>query len=92
MNKELEESYKHFKNILDKASLFTMPTYTYIHLEKLLNYIENSIPKSVVEEKIEEYKNVIDECREDEEHCGEIPIYEHDIKILQELLKEKGEK
>lgn len=31
-----------------------MPTYTYIHLEKLLNYIENSIPKSVVEEYLEE--------------------------------------
>ena len=54
MNIELEESYKHFKNILDNANPFTMSPYTYSHLATILNYIENSIPKSVVEEKIKE--------------------------------------
>lgn len=56
-------------------------------IETVLNYIENSIPKKKVEEKIEENNKLIEECRDDEEHCGEIYLYEHDNKILQELLE-----
>jgi hypothetical protein len=45
------------------------------------------IEKSVIKEKIEEYKNLIKKVLEDEEYCGEIPLYEHDIQILEELLE-----
>lgn len=83
MDKELEESYKHFKNILDNASPFTMSPYTYNHLATLLNYIENSIPTQVVEKEITELKNMkVD---------GEVftTSVNFAIKILQELLQEK---
>lgn len=47
------------------------------------------IPKDKIREKIEENNKLIEECKEDEEHCGEIYLYEHDNKILKELLEEK---
>lgn len=48
---------------------------------------DNSIPVSLVEEKIGENNKLIEECKKDEEHYGEIYIYEHDNKVLQELLE-----
>lgn len=103
MDKELEESYKHFKNILDNASPFTMSPYTYRHLATLLNYIENSIPKEVVEEKIvnldkeeQELQNGIsDEEREEYSDASigyELSYIAAKRETLQELLQEKGEK
>lgn len=62
-------------------------------LEEAVNYIENSIPISVVEEKIEEVDKLIAEAKKE---CGsaskEYTIYVYQKSILQELLQEKGEK
>ena len=45
------------------------------------------VSKDKIRKKIEEYRNLIEKCRNDEEHYGEISLYEHDISILQELLE-----
>ena len=39
--------------------------------------------------KIEDYEKLIKECKNDEEHYGEIYLYEIYIDVLQELLEEK---
>ena len=44
--------------------------------------------KTKIRNKIKELKNLINEIRDDEEYNHEIPLYEHDIKILEELLGE----
>lgn len=56
MNKELEESYKILNNFkkenspaVDGDSLFVNKA-----IETVLNYIENSIPKEVIEDKLQE--------------------------------------
>lgn len=48
-----------------------------------------TLNKEVVEKKIEYYKNLIEECKNDEEHYGEIYLYEIYIDVLQKLLEEK---
>ena len=54
------------------------------------NYlIENSIPKKKIEDKIKAYEKLIDDIRESERYSHEIPLYRHDIQVLQELLEEK---
>ena len=50
---------------------------------------ENSIPKQKIKDKIEEYKNLIDDISESEQYSHEIPLYKHDIQVLQELLEDK---
>lgn len=47
------------------------------------------IPKSKIKEKIEEYQRLIKEVQDNEEHYNEIPLYEHDIEVLQELMEDK---
>lgn len=51
--------------------------------------LESYIEKETIKEKIEENKKLIEECKKDEEHHGEIYLYEHDNKVLEELLEEK---
>ena len=51
--------------------------------------LEDYIEKDKIRKKIEENNKLIEECREDEEHCGEIYLYEHANKILEELLEGK---
>ena len=59
---------------------------------RLKMYIDkNYIPKSLVKEKIEELKRIIEEVKDNEQYSCEIPLYEHDIKILQDLLERSGE-
>lgn len=45
--------------------------------------------RSKIREKIEEYQKEIEKMQYDEFHKHEIPLYEHDIEVLQELLKEE---
>lgn len=79
--KELGELYKSEKKMKNQ--------YVELYQDVLLK--ENVIPVSLVEEKIEENNKLIEECKKDEEHYGEIYIYEHDNKVLQKLLKDGGE-
>lgn len=50
---------------------------------------ENYIPKQKIKDKIEELEKLIEKIKEDDEYTHEIPLYEHDIKLLQELLQEE---
>nr|DAZ10886.1 MAG TPA: hypothetical protein [Caudoviricetes sp.] len=60
------------------------------HLKKYIEYLkENSILKQKVKEKIEENNKLIEKCKDELEHYGEIYLYEHDNKILKELLEDK---
>lgn len=50
---------------------------------------EKFIPKQKVKDKIEENNKLIEKCKDELEHYGEIYLYEHDNKILKELLEDK---
>lgn len=56
---------------------------------KFEEYMKEFIPKQKVKEKIEENNKLIEKCKDELEHYGEIYLYEHDNKILKELLKDK---
>ena len=58
----------------------------YVHKDKIK---EDYIPKQKVKEKIEENNKLIEKCKDELEHYGEIYLYEHDNKILKELLEDK---
>lgn len=58
----------------------------YIHKDKIK---DEYIPKQKVKEKIEENNKLIEKCKDELEHYGEIYLYEHDNKILKELLEDK---
>lgn len=77
MDKELEEAIKRLK-AEKETGIFFVTNVTDIEL--VLNYIENSIPTSVVREKIQAYSK----------NCTVINSFIVDV--LQELLQEKGEK
>lgn len=91
MSKELEEAKREYRTLKRNRNIIAKiePDYFFEFADTILNHIENSIPKEKLEEKIEENNKLIEECREDEEHCGEIYLYEHDNKVLQELLEGK---
>lgn len=87
MNKELEDAIKVLEKLKDELDkLFNI---TYINntkernaMEIILNYIENSIPKEKVKEKIEELSNT----------KGDFATYiatSERIKVLEELLEGK---
>ena len=56
---------------------------------KFEEYMKEFIPKQKVKEKIEENNKLIEKCEDRLEHYGEIYLYEHDNKILEELLEEE---
>lgn len=114
MNKELEEAIKYFKGYTDYTKNRAMEEYKceckniqYAKdlekrakiFENILNYIENSISKEVIEEKIEElnegikrdminYDKVKDESWKMAIHRSITQKIETK-KVLQELLEEK---
>lgn len=90
MNKELEEAVKYLKIIKDTELLKAGYVYGTEAIETVLNYIENSIPKKVIEEKIKELEDLLDLCKTD----GRISKYkikalEKEIGDFKELLEEK---
>lgn len=59
-------------------------------LETILNYIDNSIPKEVVEEKIETLKDTLDLLKADKKVAKyKILAIEMEIQDLQKLIKEE---
>ena len=78
--KKFENQEKHFLNELDEYDE---------EREKLKKQLEDSIPKSKIKDMIEEYEKLIKEVQDNEEHYNEIPLYEHDIEVLQELMEDK---
>lgn len=85
-NKELQtvvDSIRYLNNGLraDKEALTNL-------VNELQKQIRNSIPTSVIQNKIDENNKLIEQCLEDEEHYGEIFLYKHDNEVLQEILEE----
>ena len=88
MNKELEEVIDNIKNIIEIFYEFPNPQSVKIkdcevkNLETVLNYIENSIPKEVIIDKILERKFELQQEYKD---------FEDDIQLntLQKLLEGK---
>lgn len=56
-------------------------------------YIKNKyIPKQKIKDKVKELKQLIERTKNDDQYSHEIPLYEHDKQILEELLKESEDK
>ena len=69
--------YKHYKQ------------FESISIQKIIEKIEEL--KKLIE-KIKELKKLIEKIKEDNQYSNEIPLYEHDIKLLEELLQESEDK
>lgn len=97
MNKELEEAIKYLKLIRKNHDLEKKGyVYTEEAIQTVLNYIENSISKEVIEEKIEELKNITDKYDKQRENDEETDLsyeeasrYASKLEVLQELLEGK---
>lgn len=83
MNKELEESINRLKLNKKYVGIFGNSCIVNIKdLETVLNYIENSISKEVIEKKIEEVKS---QCGGNVYHVQQ--TLNAKIRLLQELLE-----
>lgn len=56
-----------------------------------LHIKDRYIPKEKIQDKIDELKETVKECANSEEYRHEIPLYKHDIGVLEELLKGESE-
>lgn len=88
---EREEDKKRIEELEDenrvqRHQIMTVYDNGYVHKDKIK---EDYIPKQKVKEKIEENNKLIEKCKDELEHYGEIYLYEHDNKILKELLEDK---
>lgn len=89
MNKELEEAIKRIRILLQdrcecKECIKNKKAY-----EVLLNYIENSVPKEKVEEKIEELENEQSKVKNNKLIYSREDVFRFQIYILEEMLAEK---
>ncbi len=90
--KDVEDKYKkrieelEDENRVQRHQIMTVYDNGYVHKDKIK---EDYIPKQKVKEKIEENNKLIEKCKDELEHYGEIYLYEHDNKILKELLEDK---
>lgn len=96
MNKELEETIKILNKLLHRYSLIDyrfdnmLTTKQTNAIETLVQALENSIPTSVVEEKIKELDKLIVETQKELGSASkEYTIYVYQKSILKELLQEK---
>lgn len=98
MNKQLEEAVRNIKEqlkrtkIANECGLATKGEFDedIKAIETVLSYIENSIPKEKVEEKIELIEDTLDLCKEDRKVARyKITAMEYEIEDLKELLEGK---
>ena len=80
---KLIKGYRELEKKIEKQELSFVKGYTEG------SYNQLNVMTSKIKEKIEEYKKLIKEVQDNEEHYNEIPLYEHDIEVLQELMEEK---
>lgn len=85
MNEELKKAIYRLKEDLNECKNDTTTLVFTEDLETVLNYIDNSIPKEVIEKKIEELK-LGQETTNKSSWCN---IYQYQILILQEVLEGK---
>lgn len=93
MYKELEEATKWIKErivyIAENCDLTDLDNKkAYDSLKTVLNYIDNSISKEVIEKKIEEYKKMLMSCNRFSD-VDRIKALNERILALQELLEGK---
>lgn len=89
MDKELEEAKKYLEYKVDKRkqgrNFFIDYEEEFKHEQTLLNYIENSISREVIEKKLTELKKEYKEALET--NSTKVFILKCQIEILQELLE-----
>lgn len=83
---EREEDKKKIEELEAKLEFYQWGDLDNLKFEE---YMKEFIPKQKVKDKIEENNKLIEKCKDELEHYGEIYLYEHDNKILKELLEEK---
>ena len=81
-NREIKELRKKVKELEKYEQMYLDEVDK--HVDTVLIY--NSLLKRI-ENKIKESEKLIKEAEDDEEYSYEIPLYQHDIEILQDLLK-----
>lgn len=88
INGELREKVKELENEnISKQKAYDDCYCEYKHYKQF-----ESISIQKIIEKIEELKKLIEKIKEDNQYSNEIPLYEHDIKLLEELLQESEDK
>lgn len=88
INGELREKVKELENEnISKQKAYDDCYCEYKHYKQF-----ESISIQKIIEKIEELKKLIEKIKEDNQYSNEIPLYEHDIKLLEELLQESKDK
>lgn len=88
INGELREKVKELENEnISKQKGYDDCYCEYKHYKQF-----ESISIQKIIEKIEELKKLIEKIKEDNQYSNEIPLYEHDIKLLEELLQESEDK
>ncbi len=86
---ELEEAIQILKKEIEPTENRIAMELDIQAIETVLAELQNSIPKKKIEDKIKEYEKLIDDVSESERYSNEIPLYRHDIQVLQELLEDK---
>ena len=81
---EIEEAIKICEDFIEENKDREIILHTAIQ-----TIIENSIPKKKIKDNIKAYEKLIDDISESEQYSHEIPLYRHDIQVLQELLEDK---
>lgn len=103
MSKKLKESIKKLNNLIKNANIEDidmndiLQTQEIEAIETVLRALKNSIPKEVIEKKVEEYKKHLPDKTTYEEFrngntytlISKQTTYELAIKVLQELLEEQ---
>lgn len=88
LNGKLREKVKELENEnISKQKAYDDCYCEYKHYKQF-----ESISIQKIIEKIEELKKLIEKIKEDNQYSNEIPLYEHDIKLLEELLQESEDK
>lgn len=90
MNKELEEMIEIYINARDNKSLIESiyPEFFFEFVDMLLNYIENSIPKQIVDERQNELQKEYEEALE--ENSTKAFILKCKLEMIKELLDESN--
>lgn len=92
-NTNINETIKAIERILaereeDKKRIEELEDENRIQRHQIMAAYDNGyIPKQKVKDKIEENNKLIEKCKDELEHYAEIYLYEHDNKILKELLR-----
>ena len=91
MNKELEEAIQQYKELKRNKNIVETiePKYFFEFADIMLNYIENSMSKETIKEKIKVLENSQKRVKNNNLIYSREDIFRFQIYILEELLEEK---